>query len=131
MRLPLEKLALELAFEHLNFALLGQAEDILVQLDNSHHLPPLEKGVLNWQFHYCLYQPCERPMLLRTLTQLHEQCERYLGFQFNALDYNPRSNDEHYQILAALKNRDLDKALITLNSHIKEAGLLLVEHLRM
>ena len=129
MRMPLEALALELAFEHLNFAVLGQAEDVLTQLTETNSLTPLEHGVLNWQFHYCLYQPCERPTLLRTLTQLHEQCERYLGFQSQTLDYHTRSEAEHYQLLKALRDKDLAQAQQVLRRHIQQAGEILVAHL--
>jgi DNA-binding GntR family transcriptional regulator len=130
MRLPLESLALQLAFERINFGVIGAAEDILTQLDNSAQLSALEQGELNWQFHFCLYQPCERLILLNTLNQLHQQCERYLGFQFNTLDYNVRSNQEHYQLLTALRAKDLKGALMTLRCHIQEAGEILTAHLQ-
>ena len=129
MRLPLEKLALSQAFARLNFAALGQAEDILATLAGQ-QLSELEQGELNWQFHYCLYQPCQMPTLLSTLTQLHEQVSRYLGFQNRALDYTLRSEQEHYALLKALRDKDLPLALEVLHSHIEEAGKLLVSHLR-
>ncbi len=129
MRMPLEALALELSFDNINFAVLGQAEDILTQLSNTKSLCALEQGVLNWQFHYCLYQPCQRPTLLRTLTQLHEQCERYLGFQAHTLDYHTRSESEHYQLLKALRDKDLAQAQQILKQHIEQAGEILVAHL--
>ncbi len=128
MRLPLESLALRLAFPQLTFAVLGQAEDILTELANVNELTRREQGMLNWQFHYCLYQPCERPMLLRTLKQLHEQCERYLGFQSKTLEYHARNQDEHSALLEALRKKDLDKADEILNHHIKEAGEMLVDY---
>lgn len=130
MRLPLETLALRLAFPHLTFALLGQAQDILSQLSDISGLSPLEQGVLNWQFHLCLYQPCQRPILLRTLTQLHEQSERYLGFQSNKLDYGRRNDDEHHLLLAALSEKDLNAAELILTRHIEEAGQMLVGYFK-
>ena len=129
MRLPLETLALKLAYEHLSFAQLGKAQDILTQLNADKHLSAIEQGVLNWQFHYCLYEPCAKPMLLRTLNQLHEQCERYIGFQTAKLDYHSQSESEHQQLLTALQNRELDRALDILSKHIKVAGEKLVEQL--
>ena len=129
MRLPLERLALELAFDKLSFAQLGQAQDILTQLHDNKGLSAIEQGVLNWQFHRCLYQPCARPMLLHTLNQLHEQCERYIGFQTAKLDYHQQSQLEHYQILEALQKRQLDQALAVLQQHIRVAGEKLVRSL--
>ena len=129
MRLPLETLALELAFEQLSFASLGKARDILVQLDDGQQLEALEQGMLNWQFHLCLYQPCNKPLLLRTLNQLHEQCERYIGFQTTKLNYHQKSKNEHYQLLEALENRQLDQAIIILSQHIKVAGQRLMVNL--
>lgn len=130
MRMPLECLALELAFEQLNYAILGQAEDILVQTRQQSELSALELGVLNWQFHLCLYQPCQRPILLQTLHQLHEQCERYIGFQSQQLNYHQRSETEHYQLLQALKDKELSRAREILATHISEAGEVLVKHLQ-
>lgn len=130
MRVPLETLALELAFEHLNFASLGKAQDVLTQLKYNDSLTAIEQGQLNWQFHLCLYQPCNKPLLLRTLNQLHEQCERYIGFQATKLNYHQQSENEHYQLLEALKSRRLDQAIEILSQHIKVAGEQLVTSLR-
>lgn len=129
MRLPLETLALELAFEQLNFACLGKARDVLTQLAEGDQLSALEQGVLNWQFHCCLYQPCNKPLLLKTLNQLHEQCERYIGFQTAKLDYHQQSEKEHYQLLEALENWQLDQAIEILSEHIKVAGQRLMVNL--
>lgn len=129
MRVPLETLALEQAFERLNFACLGKARDILAQLDNNQQLSVLAQGQLNWQFHLCLYEPCDKPLLLRTLKQLHEQCERYIGFQATKLNYHQKSKNEHYQLLEALENRQLDQAIQILSQHIKVAGQRLVVNL--
>lgn len=67
-------------------------------------------------------------MLLRTLKQLHEQCERYLGFQSKTLEYHARNQDEHSALLEALRKKDLTKADEILNHHIKEAGEMLVDY---
>ena len=122
MRVSLETLAIELAFEHLNYASLGKAQDVLTQLKDNDSLTAIEQGQLNWQFHFCLYQPCNEPLLLRTLNQLHEQCERYIGFQVTQLNYHQQSENEHYQRLEALKSRRLDQAIEILSQHIKVAG---------
>ncbi|MFT5164407.1 MAG: DNA-binding GntR family transcriptional regulator [Alteromonadaceae bacterium] len=128
MRLPLESLALQLAFEHLSFAVLGEAEDILAQLADIANLDPLTQGKLNWQFHCCLYQLSDKSILLRTLQQLHEHSERYLGFQSQTLQYHHRSEHEHYLLLEALRAKDLDCADGILKRHIEAAGKLLVEY---
>jgi len=130
MRLPLERLALELAFEHLNFAILGQATDILEQSKQPGH-SALELGRLNWQFHWCLYQPCQRPILLKTLDQLHQQTERYIGYQSAQLNYHQTSENEHCELIEALSAKNLQKALDILHRHIEVAGRLLIEHFRV
>lgn len=129
MRLPLEALALELAFEQLNFACLGEARDVLTELHDNDNLTAIEQGMLNWQFHLCLYQPCNKPLLLRTLNQLHEQCERYIGFQATKLNYHQTSENEHYLLLDALEKRQLDQAIQILSQHIKVAGQRLMVNL--
>ncbi|WP_340678337.1 GntR family transcriptional regulator [Paraglaciecola sp.] len=128
MRQYLEPLILGYALPQLTNTLLGQAEDLLTELDNK-HLSVADCGELNWQFHACLYQAANRPTLFNTIVNLHQQCSRYIGFHNTQLNYNTTSQDEHYQLLNALKNKQLKLAQTILKQHIVQASNKLVTYL--
>jgi DNA-binding GntR family transcriptional regulator len=88
-----------------------------------------EHGELNWQFHACLYLPAERPTLFNTVANLHQQCGKYIGFHSVTLNYTEVSQQQHYQLLDAVKKRDTAQAKHTLAQHIQEASDILVAHL--
>lgn len=130
LRLQLEPMALKLAIPKLNFAILGQAEDVLQALKQHADLAAYQRGELNWQFHRLLYQSADKPHLLRLLDQLHQQVARYLGYQDQALQYQATSADEHQQLILLLRQQNTDAALLLLTQHIQTAGQLLVQYLK-
>lgn len=130
IRLQLEPMALRLACPNLTFSQLGQAEDLLSSMAKHTEVSLFERGELNWQFHFLLYQPCQQPHLLRILTSLHQQVARYLGFQEHAMQYSDISSQEHWQLISLLRQEKSTEALELLSQHIAEAGTLLVRHLK-
>jgi DNA-binding GntR family transcriptional regulator len=128
MRMYLEPLILSHAMPKLNHQILGQATDILEQLDQP-KLSVAQHGELNWQFHACLYQAAKRPTLLNNIVNLHQLCSRYIGFHSVELNYVKTSQQEHYQLLDAIKSKQLGKAKAILKQHISEAGEILVAYL--
>ncbi|MEP1448049.1 MAG: GntR family transcriptional regulator [Paraglaciecola sp.] len=128
MRMYLEPLILSHAMSKFNHQILGQATDILEQLDQP-KLSISKHGDLNWQFHGCLYQAANRPALFNNIRNLHQLCSRYIGFHSVELNYEKTSQQEHYQLLDAIKAKQLGKAKNILKQHISEAGEILVEYL--
>jgi DNA-binding GntR family transcriptional regulator len=129
MRRYLEPLILSHAMPKLNNQTLGQATDILEQLDQP-KLSIAQHGDLNWQFHACLYQAAKRPTLFNNIANLHQLCSRYIGFHSVELNYEKISQQEHYQLLNAIKSKQLVKAKSILKQHITEAGKVLVAYLQ-
>lgn len=128
MRVRLEPLALELAFEHISKAVLGQAEDLLDAMDGQDD--PAARGRANWEFHRTFYAPSGRQRLLATLEALHLQADRYMRFQFNVIDNRRQSHAEHLAMIAALRAGDLPRACEVLARHIEVAGKQLVRTIR-
>ena len=129
MRMYLEPLILSHAMPKLNHQIIGQATDILEQLDQP-KLSIAQHGDLNWQFHACLYQAAKRPTLFNNIANLHQLCSRYIGFHSVELEYEKTSQQEHYQLLEAIKGKQLGKAKAVLKQHISEAGEILVAYLQ-
>lgn len=128
MRQYLEPLILGFAMQHLNHSVLGQATDVLAELDKS-PMTVSRYGELNWQFHACLYQPAQRPTLFNTIEGLHQLCSRYIGFHAIELAYDNTSQHEHYQLLEALQNKQVTRAQTILKNHISKASEQLIRHL--
>jgi DNA-binding GntR family transcriptional regulator len=113
----------------LNHQNLGQATDNLEQLEQA-NLSIAQHGDLNWQFHACLYQAADRPTMFNNIANLHQLCSRYIGFHSVELNYEKNSQQEHYQLLDAIKSKQLVNAKDILKQHISEAGEVLVTYLQ-
>lgn len=129
MRMYLEPLILSHAIPKLNHQTLGQATDILEQLDQP-NLSIAQHGDLNWQFHACLYQAASRPTLFNNIANLHQLCSRYIGFHSVELNYMHTSQQDHYQLLDAIKSKQVAEAKSILKQHIKAAGQIMVTYLQ-
>ncbi len=129
MRMYLEPMILGYAIPLINHQVIGQATDILEQLQRG-SLDIQQHGALNWQFHACLYQAAKRPTQFNNIHNLHQLCSRYIGFHSVKLDYQAISQQQHYQLLEVIQAKQLDQAQGILKAHICDAGQLLVEHLQ-
>ena len=129
IRMYLEPLILAHAIPKISNQLLGQAADLLEQIDSNNSLSAAQQGELNWQFHACLYQAANRPTLYKAIANLHLQCARYIGYHAVELDYLETSQHQHYQLLEAIRDKQINKAKQILKQHISDAGEILVDHL--
>ncbi|MEP4891506.1 MAG: GntR family transcriptional regulator [Aliiglaciecola sp.] len=134
MRKYLEPLILGYAIPNLNQQTIGKATDYLQTIDAqtddpNQHMSIEEHGELNWQFHACLYQQANRPTLFNTIASLHQLCGRYIGFHNQQLDYLATSQQDHYNLLKAIENKDIPHAKSLLEAHISDAGETLVAFL--
>lgn len=129
MRMQLEPMILAYAIPNLSNQNIGQAEDILQQAQNISSLSISEQGELNWRFHACLYQQANHPLLLDTVTRLHQLCARYIGFHSVELEYLETSHEQHAQLLVAIRAKQTILAGQLLGQHIGQAGEILVAYL--
>ena len=58
-------------------------------------------------------------VLIKTL---HVNCDRYVRVQMAQMDYQERSQKEHYQLLDACRQQDTKAAVRLLKRHIDTAG---------
>ncbi|MET3579892.1 DNA-binding GntR family transcriptional regulator [Mesorhizobium robiniae] len=78
-------------------------------------------GELNWQFHRALYAACDRPRTMHLIETLWQNARRYSMLLRYRAPYIRKSQREHWDILEAVRNRNVDLAVKLLRSHI-EAG---------
>ncbi len=126
MRIAAEVLALRKALPNLTNATLDRAEVVQRKLEDC----PIEIfSTLNAEFHNLLYEPCGMPRLLNHIAVLSDASDRYLRVVAGSLKYADRSHGEHHELLAACRDRDEERAVNCLTSHIREAGALLCAHM--
>lgn len=91
-------------------------------------------GMEEWEaanraFHEALYRPCAMPRLLASIDMLHESRTRYMHATASSVAWDPGSQREHKQLLAAVRKGDVEKACQLLEAHIAQAGEILVQGL--
>lgn len=124
MRMALEVLALKYAIPNLSDEDIVQAEQSTEQADCSKDMSVWEEE--NRRFHLRLYRRCAMPRVLHDIDTLHEARLRYMYATATIIDWNPTSQDEHKEIIAAVKIRDITRACSLLETHIAKAGEALV-----
>ncbi|MBH8560716.1 GntR family transcriptional regulator [Nostoc sp. CENA67] len=127
IRSALEVKAMQLAIPKLNTSDLEKAAVVLEASDQTSDAGVLAK--LNWEFHATLYASAERPRLLTMIKNLHVNIDRYVRLQMAQMDYQERSQKEHYQLLNACRQQDTKAAVRLLKRHIDTAGEQLVTYL--
>ncbi len=128
IRSALEVTAIQLAIPKLIAADIEKAAVILEATNQTSDAGMLAK--LNWDFHATLYASAERPRLLMMIKNLHVNCDRYVRVQLTQMDYQERSQKEHYQLLDACRQQDSKAAVRLLKRHIDTAGEQLVTYLQ-
>ena len=127
MRASLEALAIGHAARSFSPSDAEAAEQALADGEASGDLIVWEDA--NRRFHRALVTPCTMPRLLRSIDDLHQASARFLLSAWKDLDWRPRSDDEHRQLLERMQARDAEGAAALLVSHILSAGRALAERL--
>jgi DNA-binding GntR family transcriptional regulator len=129
MRAALEGLALHHALPRLARADLEAARRALVEGEASDQIAVWEAA--NRRFHLAITAPCGMSRLMAAIADLHRNDARFLFATWKQLDWQPRSDAEHWAILDAIERGDSKSARELLESHVREAGGALVERLRV
>lgn len=114
MILWLETGLMKLAFNHLTPTSLNKFESLLSHMEQISDCVAWKE--MNCLFHNSLYQPADRPLTLDMLNNLRAQVDRYTRVHLEAM--RDQSQQQHREILEALKNGNLDLALEALTTHL-------------
>ena len=122
IRSLLEGLCARWACEHITEEQMEQMEEN-IYLSKFHaqkgHLEQLAE--LDNQFHEILYQACNSKMLEHQLRDFHEYVLRVRKKTLSNVNRGPKSNEEHEQIMEAIKANAPDKAEKLANMHMINA----------
>ncbi len=127
MRKALETVALEQAVPRLGRSDLIRARSVLEIMDAETDRG--QWGDLNWEFHATLYQAARMPLMLQTIHSLHNNVTRYLIIYLDRLSGLSRSQKEHWQILDACQDQDIQTAKTVLDKHLHQAAENLISYL--
>lgn len=127
IRASLEATALRLAAPRHTAQSLKRLDSILqVSHDERDHNRHVQH---NREFHLGLYAPAQRPRLQAMIDALHSQGERYLRLKLDMPAYKQQSDDEHRQILDAVRAGEVEQAVRILEPHLLQTGRMLADHI--
>ena len=122
IRSLLEGLCARWACEHITDEQMEEMEEN-IYLSKFHaqkgHLEQLAE--LDNRFHEILYEACNSKMLEHQLRDFHEYVLRVRKKTLSNVNRGPKSNEEHEQIMMAIKAKDADKAEKLANMHMINA----------
>jgi DNA-binding GntR family transcriptional regulator len=123
IRSALESLAIGLAIPNHSAATLREAASLCRAAERE---PDSSLYVArNAAFHMSLYAPAGRPQLEDMIGMLHRRGERYLRLKFDLPLYKGESDNEHGELLDAVRRRDVAAAQSLVVAHLLGTGELL------
>lgn len=117
IRAALEVLALRHAVRRLTPLQIERIEDAVVAGDRAQSFAEWEAA--NRSFHRELVAACRMPRLLAMLAELQLANSRFTFAATRSAGWQPRSNQDHRQILDALRRGAVDQAAALLGRHIQ------------
>lgn len=122
VRISLETLALEQAFERMTEEVLRELRALLAQMSALDRLGGTEVGRYGGQFHATLYQAGGNDLNLMLLSMLQGRIDRYRFLSTGTgVQRQRQAVREHSEILQALTDHDLPAAKRALGEHLCQA----------
>lgn len=118
IRIALECHALRLAVPNMAEEDLAHAESILESYNGDPD--PEHWGAMNWNFHWTLYAPCNRPRLLQMIEANYGHVNRFVRMQVSLAAGKERPQREHKQLLDYCRAGAVDKAVALLEAHVEQ-----------
>ncbi|WP_082653565.1 GntR family transcriptional regulator [Aureimonas sp. AU22] len=130
IRCELEGLAAELAAPRIRKAVLRKLSRLADDMDESlvsHDHDSYRRQ--NQAFHFAVYAEAASPRLMEMITDLWSQTGPYMKELFGAPDYEPKANEAHRALVAALERGDGAGARAGIVADLRVAGGFLIPHL--
>lgn len=128
MRAALETLALRVAVPLITDEDIADAAAAIERAKGASSIEEWES--CNRAFHRALCRPCGMPRLLRTIEELHVARLRYMYATTTNATWDPQSQEEHREILEAVRRRDVDAACGLIEHHVLESADVVIQVLR-
>ncbi len=125
-RILLEVGALRLAMPNITESDIAKARELLDAFaKETNHVVGAE---LNLELHFALYNPCDNPVLLSLIDQMHANVDRYITPFYSEENKDELySIDEHAQFINACESRDVELATAILRTHLQRTKNMLLK----
>lgn len=118
VRKALEPLAIREAFPAYDDALDRRAAELHQAMQRAADAMELDAFMeSNRIFHIALYTPCRNPHLVRTTESLFDLSERYQRTSLAQPGRMQRSNQDHAQMVEAIRTRDVERLIELIGQH--------------
>jgi DNA-binding GntR family transcriptional regulator len=102
---------------------LKASQHILLNLEEVYRSKDISMwGKLNWEFHRSLYDAADRIQTLAVVQGINIQTDRYIRLQLLVTGELANAQDDHREILALCRKRDVHQAVALVRQHILTAG---------
>ncbi|UVM72799.1 GntR family transcriptional regulator [Pseudomonas alvandae] len=127
LRSVLEGFALRLSIPLLDDNDLAMAGQYIEQLEGQTNYAEIAR--LNRLFHMSLYHKAPNAKLLDLIERELNEEERFLRFHLSSMGLGKLTQDDHRAMLDAAKAKDIDQAVLLLETHLEKASVTMRRHL--
>jgi DNA-binding GntR family transcriptional regulator len=106
----------------------AQAKDVLQRLDRETQIAEILR--LASTFHEIIYRRANRPFFLKSIASVRANLTRYWRLAWEDLNYRPRTQKEHRDILKLCRRGDANAVGEEIERHIRSTGSLIVSYIR-
>lgn len=122
----LEVNVLRIAFPSITESVVAEAERVLDEMKRQGDcIVWREQNIL---FHTLLYESADRPLTFDSIARLRQQVDRYIRLHLESM--REESQEQHRQILEAVKKKDLGAAAAALADHLENTSKDLQSYMR-
>lgn len=122
----LEVNVLRIAFPSITESVVAEAERVLDEMKRQGDcIVWREQNIL---FHTLLYESADRPLTFDSIARLRQQVDRYIRLHLESM--REESQEQHRQILEAVKKKDLGAATAALADHLENTSKDLQSYMR-
>ena len=122
----LEVNVLRIAFPSITESVVAEAERVLDEMKRQGDcIVWREQNIL---FHTLLYESADRPLTFDSIARLRQQVDRYIRLHLESM--REESQEQHRQILEAVKKKDLGAATAALANHLENTSKDLQSYMR-
>lgn len=125
-RILLEVGALRLAMPNITESDIAKAKELLDSF--SKETDHVKGAELNLELHFALYNPCDNPVLLSLIDQMHANVDRYITPFYGEENKDELySLDDHAQFICACESKDMELATAILRTHLQRTKNMLLK----
>ena len=121
VRETIEPIILRLAFENLNTQELDEFEKVFKKYEKSKEINSVMLDEKDNDFHNFILNASRNKFLINMMSNVYEHNQRLRNISKQKMEKRKEAIQEHLEIIRAIKDKDIEKALENLSFHIIES----------